>query len=493
MNQILSDQLIDSFIISSISSGNKFIDFIIIIIFLQIMKKIIDIEYIKSLYNDIKKIIINQNSVIIKYEIMKSSDGYNIKNDDDNKYLFNALIWKFNKLNLKNSKNIIKLQSITDYYYQENTDLYTTMKSKQILSIPQTKFMYEDIEITIKDSCGDEPSKISDKILKTTGYYIYLKHRNINYINDKLKKIYDEYIDFTYNDTKNQLSYFTIDPSLKFDLKKEDNDKVVKSNIKYLRYPFNSIKSIDKMFFPDKDKIIKKLDEFKNKISKYNKLTFLLYGPPGTGKTSFIKSIANYTNRSIINVKLSLIKNDNDLIDVFYNENIKVDDQTFVLPINKKIFVLEDIDAETNIVSDRSNNVNTVDDKTESKLVDSIVSKLLITDINSHNNKGITLSGLLNCLDGVLELNEGIVIITTNHPEKLDPALVREGRITMKINLNYMTSDDIYNMIKYYFPDCELSYDVIKKIPNNKYTPAKIENICMNNDSIDDIMNEIIN
>lgn len=457
------------------------------------MKKIIDIEYIKSFYYNIKKLISNNNYIIIKYEIMKSADGYSVRSDNDNKYLFNALIWKFNKLNLKKSKNIVNLQSITDYH-QENTDLYTAMKSKQILSIPQTKFMYEDIEINITDQNNNESKKVSDKVFKTTEYYIYMKHNDINYVNTKLKEIYDEYIEFTYNKTKNQLSYFTIDPSIKFDIKKDgNNDKIIKSNIKYLRYPFDSVKTINKMFFPDKNKIIKKLNEFKNKISKYNKLTFLLYGPPGTGKTSFIKSIANYMNRSIINVKLSLIKNDNDLIDVFYNENIKVADQTFVLPINKKIFVLEDIDAETNIVEDRSNKVNVVDDQSENKLVNNIVSKLLLTDIDNHNNKGITLSGLLNCLDGVLELNEGIVIITTNHPEKLDPALVREGRITMKINLNYMTSNCICDMIKHYYPDCELSNEIIKKIPNNKYTPAKIENICINNDNIDDIINEIIN
>ena len=42
-------------------------------------------------------------------------------------------------------------------------------------------------------------------------------------------------------------------------------------------------------------------------------------------------------------------------------------------------------------------------------------------------------AGLLNVLDGVVDCPNRIVVLTTNHPEKLDPALIRPGRINKKV------------------------------------------------------------
>ena len=50
----------------------------------------------------------------------------------------------------------------------------------------------------------------------------------------------------------------------------------------------------------------------------------------------------------------------------------------------------------------------------------------------------LNLSGLLNVLDGVVDTPERIVVMTTNHPEILDPALIRPGRIDQKLLLAYM-------------------------------------------------------
>lgn len=45
----------------------------------------------------------------------------------------------------------------------------------------------------------------------------------------------------------------------------------------------------------------------------------------------------------------------------------------------------------------------------------------------------LNLAGLLNVLDGVVDTPNRIIIMTTNHPEKLDPALIRPGRINKKV------------------------------------------------------------
>jgi ATPase family associated with various cellular activities (AAA) len=63
----------------------------------------------------------------------------------------------------------------------------------------------------------------------------------------------------------------------------------------------------------------------------------------------------------------------------------------------------------------------------------------------------LNLSGLLNVLDGVVDTPGRIVIMTSNHPEHLDPALIRPGRIDKKLMLGYMQSEDIIQMLEHYF------------------------------------------
>lgn len=87
-------------------------------------------------------------------------------------------------------------------------------------------------------------------------------------------------------------------------------------------------------------------------------LGLLLHGPPGTGKTSLIKAIANDTDRHIFNIKLRDTTLPEQLNDLFYNENVKLKvgmnlNQTVVVPLSKRIYVIEDIDCLTDIVLDR--------------------------------------------------------------------------------------------------------------------------------------------
>jgi len=63
----------------------------------------------------------------------------------------------------------------------------------------------------------------------------------------------------------------------------------------------------------------------------------------------------------------------------------------------------------------------------------------------------LNLSGLLNVLDGVVDTPERIVVMTTNHPEILDPALIRPGRIDQKLLLGFMKWPNVVDMIEHYF------------------------------------------
>merc|ERR1712187_840137 len=63
----------------------------------------------------------------------------------------------------------------------------------------------------------------------------------------------------------------------------------------------------------------------------------------------------------------------------------------------------------------------------------------------------VNLSGILNALDGVVDSPNRILIMTTNHPEKLDPALIRPGRIDKKFLLTYMRGPQCALMVGHYF------------------------------------------
>jgi chaperone BCS1 len=63
----------------------------------------------------------------------------------------------------------------------------------------------------------------------------------------------------------------------------------------------------------------------------------------------------------------------------------------------------------------------------------------------------LNLMGLLNVLDGVVDTPGRIVIMTTNHPEVLDPALIRPGRIDKKLELGFMLVNDVIGMLEHYY------------------------------------------
>merc|ERR1712008_508509 len=69
----------------------------------------------------------------------------------------------------------------------------------------------------------------------------------------------------------------------------------------------------------------------------------------------------------------------------------------------------------------------------------------------SRKRDHLNLTGILNVLDGVIDTPGRMLIITTNHPEMLDPALIRPGRIDKTLMLGYMAYEDVVSMVEHYF------------------------------------------
>lgn len=212
------------------------------------------------------------------------------------------------------------------------------------------------------------------------------------------------------------------------------------------------------------------------------KKTFLFYGPPGTGKTSMIKAIVNELQRHIHYLNLSVIKNDNELIGLMSRINFK-----------ETVLVIEDIDAQGKLVHKRSKEfAQTSQQPTDKPVSPDQTSNQAQTQSNNgqtHNqtqepNKKeeptVTLSCLLNQLDGINNNHGMVAILTTNFPEILDEALVRDGRVDEKIFFDYVDHDQIYNMfVNFYNGKNEVTLNMIKEridFSQWKIAPCNVEN-----------------
>ena len=131
---------------------------------------------------------------------------------------------------------------------------------------------------------------------------------------------------------------------------------------------------------------------------------YLLYGPPGTGKSSLVYGLAGELGLSIC----VLTQSDRDLSDDELMNRL-------VSAPKNSIILLEDID------------VALPSDKRKTELEVENRRKKQSNDFNYYSGS-LTLSGVLNSIDGVATADSQIMIMTTNHKENLDPALIRPGR-----------------------------------------------------------------
>merc|ERR1711963_1120371 len=264
----------------------------------------------------------------------------------------------------------------------------------------------------------------------------------------------------------------------------------------YSEFRFESGKTFDNVFYSQKKDIVKRLDFFTKNKEWYKQrgipytMGFMFYGEPGCGKTSTIKAIANHTQRHIVSVPLNKIKTAKELLNVFYNTRMNYVD----IPLNKRLYVLEDIDAadlkdtvgERSMKDDNENEKKDNNDSgRESPSLDMNMNLFGILKNSSGWDKKfgaqkLTLANLLEVLDGVMEMEGRMLIITTNYPEKLDKALIRPGRIDMKVRFGPMRGKDILDMYKHYF-ESDPPVDVpLENLPDLKWTPAEVTQVFLN-------------
>ncbi|KAJ5111926.1 hypothetical protein NUU61_001556 [Penicillium alfredii] len=212
--------------------------------------------------------------------------------------------------------------------------------------------------------------------------------------------------------------------------------------------------------------------------------SYIFYGPPGTGKSSMCFAIAGCVWLDIYCISLNSPRLDEDGLASLFQD----------LP-ERCIVLLEDVDTAG---LRRVNNLNTPGHSNNSELQNSS---------GDDQTAGITLSALLNCLDGVGAREGRILIMTTNHIEKLDEALTRPGRVDKSYHFGFADVTCIKQLFYMFFEGTldedtlASSHDTSKEstdhlakkksilglcdqfagiVPSGQFTAAEINNYLMN-------------
>ena len=207
-----------------------------------------------------------------------------------------------------------------------------------------------------------------------------------------------------------------------------------------------------------------------------------LYGPPGTGKTALVRAIAEDLDMPLFVYALGHMM-DKDL-------ELSWEDMQAHTPC---VALFEDFDT---VFNGRENVYG------KPSLADQIAGAMPNAAQNGNTASALDVGKLsfgclLNCIDGVDKGGGIFLVITTNHVEKLDPALgqprrtsdgsvefisTRPGRIDKAIELGYMDREDKKRLARRIFFDDDnglrLILEQIEREPNKKETPAQFQEAC---------------
>ena len=379
----------------------------------------------------------------------------------------------------------------------DDSNLYTTLKTRSYnpyMSQTSVCLPYQGSKIWVtfeKAQISQDKKSLSTEEISTV---ILETEKDLATLNEWRKICYDYWVEkYFKNRDVHQLYYNQL--------------RGFNRGIPYYRgFVFETCRTFDRVFFDQKDEFLLMLDNFTNKTGIYAhnhipyRLNLLLHGCPGSGKTSLVKALANRTQRHIIYVNLPLIKTNHELMEILHSNTIDILDRgafdesdrgrVITVPLNKRIYVLEDVDAMSEIVHDRS--IGEEKEREKEKKITIMMKDGNQVAIEEDTSDRLNLSGILNVFDGILELTGSILIMTTNHIEKLDPALIRPGRINLKIHLDKMSLRSLQEMLNTFYQTNLTIDDLISRgIQGNIHTPATYEQLVMLSPTITDFFNKI--
>lgn len=205
-----------------------------------------------------------------------------------------------------------------------------------------------------------------------------------------------------------------------------------------------------------------KAEQFYQEIGRAWKRGYLLYGPPGTGKSTMIAAMANLLEYDIYDLELTSVKNNLEL-------------RRLLTEISSKaVVVIEDIDCSLDLTGQRTSK----NDRARTEIDKDPIKQMMMREFRDTNPREVTLSGLLNFIDGLWSAcgGERLIVFTTNYVEKLDPALIRKGRMDKHIEMSYCGFEAFKVLAKNYLKieSHPLFSKIEKLIGKIRITPADV-------------------
>lgn len=373
------------------------------------------------------------------------------------------------QVNVADHQNMLG-QALLDYITNnKNTKHVSYKKQNFILNEMEIIEISEEFLIKLTENKIAETGE-SVAIEQTLELFSYTK--TMKELRSFLDKITHEYKIKIENKLGDKMYYFNQHPMNAPTInngKEKDYSKLPPNSV-FTMKPFQTNRKFSNLFGPEIEVVRKRVDFFLKNKKWYDAkgipytLGLLLSGQAGAGKTSSIKCLANETKRHIININLNNDITKTQLENLFFNEMIVVinvstsQTEKYYIPLDQRIYVLEDIDCQSDLVMERSLKNSVVETSIEIPVT--IKTNPHKPEMYENKNKNpieftqaekIDLSFLLNLLDGVLEIPGRIVIMTSNYPKMLDHALVRPGRIDVIADFKKCSHQTIIQMMEFFY------------------------------------------
>jgi chaperone BCS1 len=189
-----------------------------------------------------------------------------------------------------------------------------------------------------------------------------------------------------------------------------------------------------------KESILADLNRFFASHDRYETLGipwrrgYLLYGPPGTGKTSLVTAIASEMALNVCVLSLASPTVTDE----------KIGNLLSSVP-QRSVILIEDVDA---FFRQR--------DKADAGVK-------------------VSYSGFINALDGVAAHEGSVVFLTTNHPELIDEAAIRSGRVDFRLELGLCDASQLERMFLKFFDDASAAARFAATVAPDRWSPAQVQ------------------
>ena len=161
---------------------------------------------------------------------------------------------------------------------------------------------------------------------------------------------------------------------------------------------------------------------------------YLLYGPPGTGKTSLVTALASELSLNVCVLSLA-------------SPNVtdeKIGNLLASVP-RRSVILIEDVDA---FFQQRA---------------------------KADTGVKVSYSGFINALDGVAAHEGSVVFLTTNHPQLIDEAAIRSGRVDFRMELGPCDRDQLARMFRKFFDDEAAAARFADAVAADRWSPAQVQ------------------